>query len=738
MHQIGIDFGTSFCTSSRLNPVTGKPEVITFHETGLQKMPSLVYYSPDGVMVGDAVADMLENSAGMPEDERADLFTYTHASIKRQLQRGMKVYGRDGQVITQAEIISEILRKIKCNAEQTCFHNELVESVVLTHPVRFAEWQKEILVEAAGLAGFAKIELMEEPVAAAKGYVVSRVEVGSGILVYDFGGGTFDVAFVSMDEEGEYRVPVLPEGDLYCGGDDLDTVLYYYWENQIKREHNRPVNANSGVDVGFLMRCRKYKEALSIRSVVDQYEILPPPGFVRQRLRLDRSTFDSLIEEVVAKTITRTRSLLGKVEEAGFKVDTVVLIGGSSRLPLVVEKLKEILPIEPLKTMYVDAAVAMGAIVPTKVYTVDELWNLCWRAYKLYKGEQYNEAVCLWKKAAANECAEALLNLGICYHQGLGTDINLSLAADYYEAAAGLGDVVSAYNRSMMLLEDLQSNESWKRLIEYIQGSNLLVNGGGEKLLSQLLAIKSTPDTTIFKRISRLKDFILVKGDVFGMGSENGAADENPVHQVILSDYYISKYPITQKLWYEIMGSNSSYFGRDYLPIGVSWFDCVSFCNALSRHDGLDECYSIDGELVILLSNKYGYRLPTEAEWEFAARGGQKSTGLKYAGGNNIGEAGWYSSNSGGKTHPVGQKRANELGLFDMSGNTWEWCWDWYGSSYPSSFQTNPLGPDSGTYRVRRGGSCDESASNCRTTYRGYTIPTNKYGDLGFRPVLVL
>ena len=735
MHKIGIDFGTSFCTSSRLNPVTGKPEVITFHETGLQKMPSLVYYSPDGVMVGDSVADMLENSANMPEEDRTDLFTYTHASIKRQLQRSMKIYGRDGQVMTQPKVISEILYKIKCNAEQTCFRGQSVESVVLTHPVRFAEWQKEILVEAARLAGFTHVELMEEPVAAAKGYAASGVEVGNGILVYDFGGGTFDVAFVSIDEEGEYRVPVSPEGDLYCGGDDLDAALYHYWESEIKRELNRFISSTPAVDVGFLMRCRKHKESLSVRSSIDQYEILPPPGFVRYRLRFDRETFESLIEECVGKTITRTRSLLEKVKSAGFTVDTVVLIGGSSRLPLVTKLLKSVLPVEPLKTMLVDSAVAVGAVVPDKVYTEEELKELCKKASLLWSKKQYGESVRLWKKAAGNGCMEAQLNLGICCHLGLGMEVDFSLAANYYDAASAQGDATAAYNRAVLFWEDLQSSEQWIKLVNYLQTNKLLASGSGA--LSPLLAIKASPRVIASKTVPSLTDMIFVEGGTFKMGSETGDGDERPVHSVTLSDFYIGKYPVTQQLWMAVMfNNNPSYFRGDDLPVeSVSWFDCVSFCNVLSRRDGFDELYLINGTSVTLLSGKRGYRLPTEAEWEFAARGGVKSKGYTYASGNDIDEVGWYSGNSGSKTHSVGQKRANELVLYDMSGNVCEWCWDWK-DTYLSTSQVNPLGPSGGMLRVSRGGGWN-GANSCRASSRNYRSPGFSFIYLGFRLVFV-
>ena len=216
---------------------------------------------------------------------------------------------------------------------------------------------------------------------------------------------------------------------------------------------------------------------------------------------------------------------------------------------------------------------------------------------------------------------------------------------------------------------------------------------------------------------------IAVQGGTFTMGAtaEQGSdanSDEKPTHKVTLSDYMIGETEVTQELWKAVMGTNPSGFKGTNLPVeDVSWDDCQNFIAELNAMTGKK------------------FRLPTEAEWEFAARGGQKSRGYEYAGSNTLSDVAWYIDNSGYKTHPVKQKQANELGIYDMSGNVWEWCQDWYGS-YSSSAQTNPTGPSSGSYRVFRGGSYSFDATHCRVSIRNRHKPNATFSDLGLRLAL--
>lgn len=213
---------------------------------------------------------------------------------------------------------------------------------------------------------------------------------------------------------------------------------------------------------------------------------------------------------------------------------------------------------------------------------------------------------------------------------------------------------------------------------------------------------------------------VKVGGGTFQMGSNDSEAysNEKPVHSVTLSDYYIGETEVTQALWMAVMGNNPSKWKGDNLPVEqVSWDECRTFIGKLNSLTGKN------------------FRLPTEAEWEYAARGGRKSNGYKYSGSNTLGNVAWYTDNSGSQTHSVKAKQANELGLYDMSGNVWERCQDWFGS-YSSGSQTNPTGPTTGSFRVFRGGGWDDDAGSCRVSYRDYYAPGYRDSGLGLRLAL--
>ena len=243
-------------------------------------------------------------------------------------------------------------------------------------------------------------------------------------------------------------------------------------------------------------------------------------------------------------------------------------------------------------------------------------------------------------------------------------------------------------------------------------------------------------------------NLVLIPAGPFSLGntgSYEGEYDEKPPVTIIISKpFYISKYEITQQQYKAVMGNKPSEFKGDDLPVEqVSWYDALNFCNTLSQSEGLTPCYTINGTKVTCDFEANGYRLPTEAEWEYAAKAGTKtdfySGKLTYSGNSpidpNLDKIAWYSANSSNATHPVGQKAPNAFGLYDMSGNVWEWCWDRY-AEYPSKETKDYQGPEIGTYRVYRGGGWRNLAWYCRSTNRDRNYLDDKNNSLGFRVVL--
>ena len=262
----------------------------------------------------------------------------------------------------------------------------------------------------------------------------------------------------------------------------------------------------------------------------------------------------------------------------------------------------------------------------------------------------------------------------------------------------------------------------------------------------------TTPATDTMLNHPHLR-MIRIEGGSFLMGSdaENADTDEKPVHTVTVSDFELAAYPVTQALWEAVMGagSNPSRFKGPRRPVErVSWYDAAAFCNRLNARAGLPCCYfsdeqhtqayALEGELPNEGPKYYrptpgAFRLPTEAEWEYAARGGRYGADTEYAGADRLKDVGWYGANSGSETQPVGLLLPNALGLYDLNGNVWEWCWDWYGEYEPAP-QIDPTGPVEGERRVLRGGSWDYIYINCRSANRNWFDPDYWFSNyFGFR-----
>lgn len=239
---------------------------------------------------------------------------------------------------------------------------------------------------------------------------------------------------------------------------------------------------------------------------------------------------------------------------------------------------------------------------------------------------------------------------------------------------------------------------------------------------------------------------VRIEGGTFEMGCTDEqqpdcSDDEKAVHTITVASFYLGQYEVTfaeYESFCEATGRskpNDEGWGRGYQPvINVSWYDAIAYCNWLSLQQDYTPVYHIQGDNVTPNWSANGYRLPTEAEWEYAARGGIRNTRSKYSGSNDINEVAWYNGNSIDRSHPVGRKKPNELGLYDMSGNIGEWCWDWYNRDYYSrSSKVDPRGPEQGSYRVDRGGGWNFAPRLCRSTDRNSWAPQIRNPIIGFR-----
>ncbi|MBQ5400140.1 MAG: SUMF1/EgtB/PvdO family nonheme iron enzyme [Treponema sp.] len=260
---------------------------------------------------------------------------------------------------------------------------------------------------------------------------------------------------------------------------------------------------------------------------------------------------------------------------------------------------------------------------------------------------------------------------------------------------------------------------------------------------------KDKVEVEIDPALVEMVQMVPVAGGRFNMGTADGEDDEFPAHSVSVDSFNMSTTEVTQELYKRIMGKNPSYFVGEKLPVEkVSWLDAIIFCNKLSIEMGKRPCYSQNANTdtdswsgannISCNYNANGYRLPTEAEWEFAARGGKNNDTFLYSGSATIDEVAWYEGNSDGETHEVATKAPNSLGLYDMSGNVWEWCWDNYSATfYVNGASANTRGPSEGTGKVLRGGSrastYGDGSSVCRVTNRNSAAATERYYLNGFR-----
>ena len=309
------------------------------------------------------------------------------------------------------------------------------------------------------------------------------------------------------------------------------------------------------------------------------------------------------------------------------------------------------------------------------------------------------------------------------------TDVYFSVVTDRAKTRVVEADIIFC----------ARPTQYWEIDYDPERGGSFGKTASGELLQIPEIELSQLPDPPF--REEHLPEMVFVQGGTFTMGSPEGVGDNNerPQCLVAVSSFQIGKYEITQAQWTAVMGSNPSSFKGDNLPVEmVSWDDIVGTSGAFMDVDLPNEAtmrYYENGFIYKLnqLTGK-SYRLPTEAEWEFAARGGNTGNNYTYSGSNDIGAVAWYDANSGGETHPVGTKQPNDLGIYDMSGNVWEWCSDWYGA-YTAEPKINPTGPASGPRRINRGGAWTHSETRCRVADRNSSITNEPLKYYGFRVV---
>lgn len=368
MAKIGIDFGTSYSTMSWVNPRTNRAEPIRIN--GKEKIPTMLYFSADDdepLVGGEAYAMYEQCRQTTDQDEIEAYMSGIISGLKRNMNKEETVYLPSGKGMTYIELIAQFLKYMKTEAETNCFEGEEVTDVCLTYPVKHEAFKKDIMREAARKAGFKNVKLLMEPVAAAMGYQNAFEYKNHSILVYDFGGGTFDLAFVKFDAKGDY-ITLEPLGDPNCGGENIDALVYSEWDKLVKSATGKNIRPSDDIcnqDEAFLRTdCMRQKETVcKCFPRLSRYVMRSYIGGEHRGMTMTKDHWNELISPVIDKTIALTQQMLNAIKAENMKIDKTILIGGSSRIPQVTEKLTRILPSPPLHVNDLDVAVANGAAV---------------------------------------------------------------------------------------------------------------------------------------------------------------------------------------------------------------------------------------------------------------------------------------------------------------------------------------------------------------------------------------
>jgi formylglycine-generating enzyme required for sulfatase activity len=661
---IGIDFGTTTSSMAWVDPGTGKAEMLKNAE-GEEKTPSVVYFGAELMLVGTPAEQMLDD----PQEGRRVV-----ASVKRELANAPTL-GLPGRRVKAVEVAAAVFAKLKRDAEDLHFQ-EPVTRAVITCPAAFDVMEREAIEAAARLAGFAEVRSLEEPVAAALAYSRAGLGVGRHVLVYDLGGGTFDLALL-REEAGGFALALEPKGLRRCGGDDFDQALYDYCDEEAERQWGHPL-CDGGRDLRFLRDCRRRKENLSAQDKVLFSSLVGEGRLFRHSLT--RELFEGLIGSRIDTTVRLTGELVRAAEGHGLPVETVVLIGGSSRIPLVQRRLKEALPVEPRRWQHQDVAVALGA-----AYFAQGLW----------KSLPASASV---PKSTSRPVPEPSLD-----HRAVLTPQDIhGWSADKVQALQRA--VVEALWGELVFRDRLQDGSKGPEMVVIPPGSYVMGSAKGDDQEGAYL--------------------------IFG--------DAQPQHRVTIArPFAIGRYTVTFDEYDRFCMDTArekpddKRWGRGLRPvINVSWDDAIAYCDWLSKQTDRT------------------YRLPSEAEWEYAARAGTATCywwGDAVGFGNaNLNASGnplswaWRSFVSG-CTSPVGSFKPNPFGLYDTVGNVMEWAQDAWHDSYagaPSDGSAWLESSDATTarvLRVLRGGSWCNLPRAAGVSFRFFFHPVNSCDYVGVR-----
>ena len=333
-------------------------------------------------MIGEAAFGMYEICRNLEDQEEIDRhMAGMFSGLKRNMNLQERLYLPDGRDLSYSDMIGEFFHYIKTEVEDTCYNGEIITDVCITYPVAFENYKKEILKDAAHKAGFTNVRLLMEPVAASMGFEQSNNYKGTSVLVYDFGGGTFDLAFVKFDGNGDH-ITLPPMGNPNCGGENIDRILYDEWDKIVMSASGKHItDIEDTLDVPFLKTvCMKQKEFLcDYFRKMNQWTYRAKVAGSSRTMPITKEQWNSLISPVVDQTVELTKQMLAAIEKENFAIDKVILIGGSSKIPLVRESLTQILPVAPQPVQDSDIAVAKGAAVFINQDTVTEKICYCRR-----------------------------------------------------------------------------------------------------------------------------------------------------------------------------------------------------------------------------------------------------------------------------------------------------------------------------------------------------------------------